>query len=188
MTQYNTLNVKLSNLQLNKLKSGIKKGTEVTLNLSSNLIENSNYETNFPHKLLLTNKQASKICKVFANSSSANINFSKTQLSKIQSGGFNNLNLTGPADVVYKIANKAKDLSNKVSLDDVIKIADISRIFLPGPKKHLSDPIKKLGIEKTPTNNEIKDIMNVIRSLENRGILPKGTTRKNTSKKISQFS
>ena len=97
MTQYNTLNVKLSNLQLNKLKSGIKKGTEVTLNLSSNLIENSNDETNFPHKLLLTNKQASKICKVFANGSSANINFSKTQLSKIQSGGFNNLNLMGPA-------------------------------------------------------------------------------------------
>ena len=42
MTQYNTLNVKLSNSQLNKLKSGIKNGTEVTLNLSSNLIRNPN--------------------------------------------------------------------------------------------------------------------------------------------------
>ena len=38
MTQYNTLNVKLSNSPLNKLKSAIKNGTEVTLNLSSNLI------------------------------------------------------------------------------------------------------------------------------------------------------
>ena len=47
MTQYNTLNVKLSNSQLNKLKSGIKTGIEVTLNLSSNLIGNSNDETNF---------------------------------------------------------------------------------------------------------------------------------------------
>ena len=37
MTQYNTSNVKLSNSQLNKLKSGIKNGTEVTLNLSLNL-------------------------------------------------------------------------------------------------------------------------------------------------------
>ena len=55
MNQYNTLNVKLSNSQLNKLKSGIKNGTEVTLNLSSNLIGNSNDKTNFPHKLLLTN-------------------------------------------------------------------------------------------------------------------------------------
>ena len=57
MTQYNTLNVKLSNSQLNKLKSAIKKRTEVTLNLSSNLIGNSNDETNFPHKLSLSNTQ-----------------------------------------------------------------------------------------------------------------------------------
>ena len=50
MTEYNTLNVKLSNSQLNKLKSAIKNGTEVTLNLSSNLIGKSNDETNFPNK------------------------------------------------------------------------------------------------------------------------------------------
>ena len=57
------LNVKLSNSQLNKLKSAIKTGTEVTLNLSSNFIRNSNDETNFPSKLWLTNKQVSKIRK-----------------------------------------------------------------------------------------------------------------------------
>ena len=50
MTQYNTLNVKLSYSELKKLKSGIKNVTEVTLNLSSNVIG----ESNFPHKLLLT--------------------------------------------------------------------------------------------------------------------------------------
>ena len=55
MPQYNTLNVKLSKSQLNKLKSGRKKGTEVTLNFSSNGIGNSNVESNFLHKLLLTN-------------------------------------------------------------------------------------------------------------------------------------
>ena len=54
MTQYNTLNVKLSNSQLNKLKFAIKNGTGITLNLSVNLIGSSNDETNFPHKLLLT--------------------------------------------------------------------------------------------------------------------------------------
>ena len=47
MIHYNTLNVKLSNSQLNKLKSKLKNGTEVTLNRSSNLIGNSNDETNF---------------------------------------------------------------------------------------------------------------------------------------------
>ena len=57
MTQYNTLNVKLSNSQLNKLKSAIKNETEVTLNLLPNSIGNSNDKTNFPHKLLLTDTQ-----------------------------------------------------------------------------------------------------------------------------------
>ena len=47
MTQYNTLHVKISNSQLNKLKSGIKNGTEVTLNLSSNFIGSSDDKTNF---------------------------------------------------------------------------------------------------------------------------------------------
>ena len=54
MIQNITINVKLSNSQLNKLKSAIKNRTEATLILSSNLIANSNDETNFRHKLLLT--------------------------------------------------------------------------------------------------------------------------------------
>ena len=94
MTQYNTLNIKLSNSQLNKLKSAIKNGAEVTLILSSNLIGHSNDETNFPYKLLLTDTEVSKIRKAFANDSLANVKFSKTQLSKmIQSGGFYLLHL-----------------------------------------------------------------------------------------------
>ena len=59
MVQYNSLNVKLSNSQLNKLKSAIKNETEVVLRLSSNMIGDD--ETNFPHKLLLTDRQVSKI-------------------------------------------------------------------------------------------------------------------------------
>ena len=89
MTQYNTLNVKLSNLQLNKLKSGVKNGTEVTLKLSSNVVGVSNDRNNFPHEFVLTNTQVSKLRKTVANNSSANINLSKTRLHKIgQSGGF----------------------------------------------------------------------------------------------------
>ena len=50
---------------------------------------NSNDETNFPHKLSLTDTQVSEVHEAFTNGSSANIKFSKTQLPKIiQSGGF----------------------------------------------------------------------------------------------------
>ena len=57
MTQYNSLNVKLSNAQINKLKSAIKNETDVILRLSSNMIGNltelhSDDEVNLPHKLL----------------------------------------------------------------------------------------------------------------------------------------
>ena len=89
MTQFNSLNVKLSNSQLNKLKSAIKNETDVFLRLSSNMIGNSDDETNFPDKLLLTNRQVANLCNAFANHTSTNIKFSKTQLSKmIQLGGF----------------------------------------------------------------------------------------------------
>ena len=88
MTQYNSLNVKLSNSQINKLKSTIKNETEVVLRLSPNVIGDSNDETNFPHELLSTDRQVSSIRRAFANNSSADIKFSKTQLSKIiKSGG-----------------------------------------------------------------------------------------------------
>ena len=67
MTQYNSLNVKLSNSQLNKLKARIKNDPEVTLNLSSNVVGDSNGETNSLYKLWLTNTQLSRIRKVFVN-------------------------------------------------------------------------------------------------------------------------
>ena len=87
MTQHNSLNVKLTNSQLNKLKSAIKNESEVVLRLSSNMLGNN--ETNFPHELLLTHRQVSSLRKSFANNSSADVKLSKTQLSKmIQSGGF----------------------------------------------------------------------------------------------------
>ena len=79
----------MSNSRLNKLKSAIKNETEVVLRLSSNMIANSDHETNFPHKLLLTNRKVANLCKAFANYLSTNIKLSKTQLSKmIQSRGF----------------------------------------------------------------------------------------------------
>ena len=75
MTQYNTLNVKLSNSKLNNLKSALKNGTTVILNLSSSIIGGSNDENYFPHKLLLTNTQVSRFGTAFVNNSAANINY-----------------------------------------------------------------------------------------------------------------
>ena len=83
MTQYNTLNVKLSNSQLNKSKSGIRHSTKVNLNLSSNVIGDSNDETNFLHESLLTDTHISRLRKAFGNNSLANKKRSKTQLSEI---------------------------------------------------------------------------------------------------------
>ena len=57
MTQYNSLNVKLLNSLLNKLKSATKNKTQVVLRLSSNMIGDN--ENNFPHELLLTNTKSS---------------------------------------------------------------------------------------------------------------------------------
>ena len=57
MAQYNSLNVSLSNSQPNKLKSAVQNKTEVVLRLSSNLIYNSDDKINFPHELVLTNRQ-----------------------------------------------------------------------------------------------------------------------------------
>ena len=79
MTQYNSLNVKITNSQLNKLKSAIKIESEVVLRLSSYMIGNSDEETNFPHKLLLTNRQVIDLRKAFANHLSADIKLSETQ-------------------------------------------------------------------------------------------------------------
>ena len=173
MTQYNTLNVTLSYSKLNTNGIAIKNGTEVTLNLSSNLIGSSNNETNLPHKLLLTNTQILKIRKALPNGSSAKKKFSKTQLSKfVQSVGF--------IDALDLIKNLHKNPffnpdKTVVTINDIIKAATDSKNFIK-IFKNVSDNVYGTGI--TLTDNEIKDIIKVSKALENRGISLKGTTRK----------
>ena len=58
-----------------KLKSGIKSGTQITINISSNVVSDFNDETNFHHKLLLNHTQVSRLRKAFASGSLANIKF-----------------------------------------------------------------------------------------------------------------
>ena len=182
MTQYNTLNVKLSNSQLNKLKSATENGAEVTLNLSSSLIGHSNDETNFPHELLLTDTEVSKIRKAFANDSLANIKFSKTHLSKmIQSGGslpftLNENPFITASEGFLSVLNESKNMGAK-EIED--KIVDAGLSLIGNKIKNGISSFNCAGI--TLTNNETKYIIKVLKALENRGILLKGTTRKITS-------
>ena len=84
MTQLNSLNVRLSNSQLNnKLKSSIKNESDVILRLSSNMI----FLINFPHKLLLTNRQVANLREAFANHTSTDIKLSIAQLTEMQKCG-----------------------------------------------------------------------------------------------------
>ena len=78
MTQYHSVNVKLSNSQKKKLKSGIKNETEIVLRLSWNMAVISNDSANFPHRLLLTNRQVANLCKPFVSYFSNDIKLSKT--------------------------------------------------------------------------------------------------------------
>ena len=89
MTQYSSLNVKLSNSQLNNLKSVTEDEAKVVLRLSSNVIGDSDDKTNLSHNLLITNRQVANLRKAFANNLSTDIKLSKTRISKmIQSGAF----------------------------------------------------------------------------------------------------
>ena len=170
MTQYNSLNVKLSNSQLNKLKSAIKNETEVVLRLSSNMIGDN--ETNFPHKLLLTNRQVSNLCKAFANHSSADIKLLKTQLSKmIQLGGFLD-RLLGPLlkTGLPLISNVIKPLAKSV-LIPLGLTASASAADAGIHKKILGS-----GNATTPmiSNNEMEDSIKIVKSVEDSGVLLKG--------------
>ena len=82
MTEYNSLNVKLSDSQLNKLKSAIKNETGVVLRISSSMVGNSNDNINFPYELLLNDRQAANILEAFAKNTSTDINCQKINYQK----------------------------------------------------------------------------------------------------------
>ena len=169
MTQYNSLNVKLSNSQLNKLKSSIKNENDVVLRISSNMESNSNDNTNFPHELLLTNRQVANIRKAFSNHSSIDIKLSKTQLSKmIQSGGFLGNLLSKLAGPLMKVAMPlAKNVLAPLGLTAAMCVIDGSI-----KKKMLGSGTTTLII----SNDEMNDIIKIVKSLENSGVILKGVS------------
>ena len=171
MTQYNRLNTKLSNSQLNKLKSAIENENEVVIRLSPNMAGDSNDQTNFQHELLLTDRQVSSIRKAFTNNSSVDIKFSKAQLSKmIQSGGFLG-KLLGPLlkTGLPLIKNVLTPLAKSVLIPLGLTAAASAGIHkkILGSGGHTTLII---------SNNEIEDLIKIVKSLEDLGLLLKGVT------------
>ena len=175
MTQYNSLNVKLSISQLSKLKSAIKNETDVVLRLSSNMIGNSDNNTNFPHELLLTNRQVANLRKTFAKYTSKDIMLSKTQLSKmIQSGGFLG-RLSGPLLRIglplmkSVIKPLAKSVLVPLGLTAAASAADAG----------IHKKILGSGHNNTTliiSNDEMDDILKIVKSFEDSGVLLKGVS------------
>ena len=141
----------------------MKNGTEVTLNLSSNLIRSYNDQTNFPNKLSLTDTQVSNICKAFANGSLANIKVSKTQLSKmIQSGKIVIRDLSIFRNILLSAAKKGRDIARSLWKDFRDKQIDkFNKEYITGEASEitLSNDEKKDIIIKLITSLEIKEIL-----------------------------
>ena len=133
------------------------------------MVCNSNDNTNFPHELLLTNRQVANIRKAFAKNTSTDIKLSKTQLSKmIQSGRFlgNVLGkLTGP---LMKVAMPlAKNVLAPLGLSAAMSAIDGSI-----KKKMLGSGVTTLII----SNDEMDDILKMVKSLEDSDVLLKGVS------------
>ena len=166
MTQYDGLNVKLSNSQL-------KNETEVVLRLSPTMIGNSDDQTNFPHKLLVTERQVSHFRNAFSNNSSTDIKLLKIHLSKmIKLGGFprrllGSLLKTGLPLIKSLIKPLAKSVLIPLGLTAAASAADAGihkKILGSGTTTQIT------------SNDEMEDIMKIVTSLEDSGIFLKGVT------------
>ena len=144
---------------------------------------NSNRETNFPHKLLLTNRQVANLSKAFANKSSTDIKLSKTQLSNmIQLGGFLG-RLLGPLlkTGLPLMKNVIKALAKSVLIPLVWTAAASARdagihkkVLWSG--HHYSDSALHDNTILIISNDEIEDIIKIVKSLEDSRLLLKGVS------------
>ena len=134
------------------------------------MVGDSNDNTNFPHELLLTNRQVANIRKAFAKNTSTDIKLSKTQLSKmIQSGGFLGNLLGKLAGPLMKVAVPlAKNVLAPLGISATMSAIDRSI----KKKKMLGSGMTTLII----SNDEMDDILKIAKSLENSGLLSKGVS------------
>ena len=79
MVEYNTVNAKLLNSQLNKLKTAVKNKQGTTLRVNARMFNGNN----LPHELFLTTRQTTKLINAIKNNMSTHIKLSKAQIFKI---------------------------------------------------------------------------------------------------------
>ena len=182
MTQYNTINVKLSNSQLNKSKSRINNDTALTLNLSSNVVGDSNDETNFPCNLLFTNPQVSRLHKGFTNGLPTNIKLTKIQLSRIGQSEWlldrfvGQLLKTGLHLMKSALKPLAKSVSIPLGLTAAASATDAA----------IQKKIFEQGVDNLKW--KINGIMKIIKYLGDAGSLIKGASRTNENEANEQKS
>ena len=128
-------------------------------------------ESNFPHKLLLTNTQVPRLCKTFANNSSVTKKLSKTQLSKIRQSEGLLCRLLGPLLKVYLplMTNVLKPLAKS----DLILL----RLTAAASARDATIQKRILGFCMTTlliSNKEIGDIMKIVKSLKECSLLVTG--------------
>ena len=167
------MNVKLSNFQLDKWKSELKNGAEVTLKLSSNVVGDSNDKINFPHKFLWNNMQVLRLPKSFTKGPSTKTKLSKTQLHKAgQSGGSlgRSLGLLQKTSLCL-MKNVLKPLAKSVfipsGLTAALSATDAAiqrNIFVSGK------------ITLIISSEEMSDIMKTVKYLQEPGLLIKGVS------------
>ena len=136
------------------------------------MVGNSNDNTNFPHELLLTNRQVANIRKAFDKNTSTDIKLSKTQLSKmIQSGGFlGPLLKTGLPLIKRVIKPLAKSVLIPLGLTAAASATDAG----------IYKKILGFGHSNNTTliisNDEMDDILKIVKSLEDSGVSLKGVS------------
>ena len=165
MVEYSEVNCKLTNVQLNKLKKAVKSNEGVTLRLG---IRNFNKDER-PHELLLTTRQNTKLRNAYNNNSATDIKLSKAQIKKlIQSGGFLGKLLSKLAGPLMKVALPlAKKLFAPLGLTAAMSAIDGS----------IQKKIHGSGIKLIIEQEDMNEIMKIIKALENSGILLKGASK-----------
>ena len=135
------------------------------------MIGTSNYETNFSHKLLLTIRQVANVCTAFANFLSTHIKLSKTQLFKmIQSGGFLSKLLGSKFGLPLM-----RNVINPLAKSDLIPLGLTAAASAEDARKHKNI----LGSGTTTliiSIDEMEDIIIIVKSLEDSGLLLKGVS------------
>ena len=165
MVEYTKINCKLTNVQLNKLKKFVKSNEGTTLRLG---IKNFNNDE-LPHELLLTTRQNTKQRNAINNNLATDIKLSKAQIKKlIQLGGFLGKLLSRLAGPLMKVAmSLAKNVLAPLGLTAAMSAIDGS----------IQKKIRGSGVKLIIEQEDMNDIIKIIKALENSGILLKGVTK-----------